>query len=217
MHLNANSESNPLDHGVPFFQEKEPREEGEKRDQDLKRTQHERSYTHVCPNISIPEDLHGEFEQGKSPTGRPQLRYKDVCKRDLKALNIDQNNRETKAVQRPDRLCKKVSSCSRRNSANSTRQRDRREKLLPKQTDQRRTSSAPSAAETVIPASHYTLYPERKLGDTGAQPHNLAKLKRAHHHNYIYHNARHPPTETQNWKTKPTLHGEIINVDRLFS
>ena len=33
-------------------------------------------------------------------TGRPQLRFKDVCKRDLKALNIDQNNWEATALRR---------------------------------------------------------------------------------------------------------------------
>ena len=36
----------------------------------------------------------------KRPTGRPQLRFKDVCKRDLKALNIDQNNWEATALKR---------------------------------------------------------------------------------------------------------------------
>ena len=32
----------------------------------------------------IPKDLlYGELATGKRPTGRPQLRFKDVCKRDL--------------------------------------------------------------------------------------------------------------------------------------
>ena len=44
--------------------------------------------------------LHGELVQGKCATGRPQLRFKDVCKRDLKALNIDQNKREATALKR---------------------------------------------------------------------------------------------------------------------
>jgi hypothetical protein len=38
----------------------------------------------------IPKDLlFGELSQGTQPTGRPQLRYKDVCKRDLKNLGKD--------------------------------------------------------------------------------------------------------------------------------
>ena len=49
----------------------------------------------------IPKDLlSGELVQGKCSTGRPQLQFKDVCKRDLKSLNIDQNNWEATALQR---------------------------------------------------------------------------------------------------------------------
>ena len=47
-----------------------------------------------------PKDLYGELVQGKCPTGRPQLQFKDVYKRDLKALNIDQNNWEATALKR---------------------------------------------------------------------------------------------------------------------
>ena len=32
--------------------------------------------------------LYGELVNGKRNIGRPRLRYKDVCKRDLKKLNI---------------------------------------------------------------------------------------------------------------------------------
>ena len=38
----------------------------------------------------IPKDiLYDELASGKRSVGRPQLRYKDVCKRDLKALDIN--------------------------------------------------------------------------------------------------------------------------------
>ena len=44
----------------------------------------------------IPKDLlYGGLVQGNRPRGRPQLRYKDICKRDLKALEIDLNRWET--------------------------------------------------------------------------------------------------------------------------
>ena len=39
--------------------------------------------------------LYGELVQGKHPRGRPQLRYKDICKQDLKALEMDLNRWET--------------------------------------------------------------------------------------------------------------------------
>ena len=51
-----------------------------------------RSLGHVVhmDNGRIPKDLLcSELTQGKRPTGRAQLRYKGVCKRDLKAMDID--------------------------------------------------------------------------------------------------------------------------------
>ncbi|KAJ7337978.1 hypothetical protein JRQ81_010504 [Phrynocephalus forsythii] len=39
--------------------------------------------------------LYGELAQGKRPRGRSQLQYKDICKRDLKALGMDLNSWET--------------------------------------------------------------------------------------------------------------------------
>ena len=44
--------------------------------------------------------LYGEFAQGKHPTGRFQLRYKDVCKGHPKASGIETNELETSASER---------------------------------------------------------------------------------------------------------------------
>ena len=38
--------------------------------------------------------FHGELNAGKLNFGRSQLRYRDVCKRDMKELSIDINERE---------------------------------------------------------------------------------------------------------------------------
>ena len=47
----------------------------------------------------IPKDLlYGELVQGHRPRGRPQLQYKDICKRDLKALGMDLNRWETLTI-----------------------------------------------------------------------------------------------------------------------
>ena len=52
-------------------------------------------------NDRIPKDLfYGELAQGKRPIGRPQLRYKDVCKRDLKAMGVDLSTWEVAASDR---------------------------------------------------------------------------------------------------------------------
>ena len=40
-------------------------------------------------NGRIPKDLlYGELKQGNRSKGRPRLRFKDVCKRDLRALEV---------------------------------------------------------------------------------------------------------------------------------
>ena len=53
---------------------------------------------HVCrmDDGRIPKDvLYGELATGSRPTGRPALRYKDVCKRDLRAGGVDKADLET--------------------------------------------------------------------------------------------------------------------------
>ena len=50
---------------------------------------------------TIPRDiLYGELATGTSPTGRPLLRFKDVCKRDMKADNINPAGWEAVATDR---------------------------------------------------------------------------------------------------------------------
>ena len=49
----------------------------------------------------IPKDLlYGELERGKRRTGRPLLRFKDTCKRDMKVFKIDPNSWEMLARDR---------------------------------------------------------------------------------------------------------------------
>ena len=51
----------------------------------------------------IPMDLlYGELREGVRGTGRPLLRYKDVFKRDLKALDINELSWETSAADRDE-------------------------------------------------------------------------------------------------------------------
>ena len=43
----------------------------------------------------IPKDLlYGELAEGTRPVGRPRLRFKDVCKRDMKTCHINTNTWE---------------------------------------------------------------------------------------------------------------------------
>ena len=50
----------------------------------------------------IPKQLlYGELSDGTRPAGRPILRYKDVCKRDLKSAGIDVETWEKTAADRP--------------------------------------------------------------------------------------------------------------------
>ena len=49
----------------------------------------------------IPKDLlYGRIAEVKRPVGRPKLRFKDVCKRDLKALDMPADSWEVMAENR---------------------------------------------------------------------------------------------------------------------
>ncbi len=58
---------------------------------------------HVCrmQDGRIPKDImYGELASGTRPTGRPALRYKDVCKRDLKARSLNPSDLEAATADR---------------------------------------------------------------------------------------------------------------------
>ncbi len=58
---------------------------------------------HVCrmQDGRIPKDImYGELASGTRPTGRPALRYKDVCKRDLKARSLNPADLEAATADR---------------------------------------------------------------------------------------------------------------------
>ena len=59
-------------------------------------------HVHRMNDSRVPKDiLYGELASGKiTTTGRPQLRYKDVCMRDMKALDIDAASWEGLAADR---------------------------------------------------------------------------------------------------------------------
>jgi len=51
------------------------------------------------PDGRIPKDLlYGELACGKRPTGQPQLRYRDVVKHDMKAVDINTESWESLAA-----------------------------------------------------------------------------------------------------------------------
>ena len=59
----------------------------------------------------IPKDiLYGELATGSRPAGRPVLRYKDVCKRDMKTDNINPADWEAAAGDSPSRRASKQAS-----------------------------------------------------------------------------------------------------------
>ena len=58
-------------------------------------------HVHRMSDGRIPKDvLYGELASGRRPVGRPMLRFKDVCKRDLKLTNINPDNWESIADDR---------------------------------------------------------------------------------------------------------------------
>ena len=58
-------------------------------------------HVHRMEDGRIPKDLlYGELESGSRPVGRPKLRFKDVCKRDMLNTGLPTGNWETHAADR---------------------------------------------------------------------------------------------------------------------
>ena len=102
----------------------------------------------------IPKDvLYGELAAGKRPRGRPQLRYKDVCKRDMKALEIDPKSWEDIAADRSSWRCllhKQLKEGEEKITNEAIEKRARR-KEKQQLTPRHLFTSAPPVARTAIP------------------------------------------------------------------
>ena len=117
----------------------------------------------------IPKDLiYGELVQGKRPTGRPQLRLKDICKRDLKALNIDQNNWEATALERSAWRQTVQEGLTKFEEALAQQHEERRMGRKAAAQGDRPTSVfiCASAAKTATPASDWQATPDAVQGKT---------------------------------------------------
>lgn len=104
----------------------------------------------------IPKDiLYGELRTGKLSTGHPQLRFKDVVKRDMKALDIDVRSWEDLAADRPrwrstqtDQVRgTKACACSRKRG-------QRKQRLTPK--DQKPFTYVTLAEKNVSPVQDFS-------------------------------------------------------------
>lgn len=99
----------------------------------------------------IPKDLlYGELADGARSRGRPSLRYKDSCKRDLKGAGIDLETWESLAGH-GDRLFAAGWREPRKNAPPHCSRRGLSTRRDPRRTQQHHPSSAPPAPETAIP------------------------------------------------------------------
>ncbi|KAJ7317013.1 hypothetical protein JRQ81_003175, partial [Phrynocephalus forsythii] len=89
----------------------------------------------------------------KAPQRRPQLRYKDICKRDLKALGMDLNRWETltSIALSGGKRYSMVYINLKRHLSNRQRKRGRHGKNETPGPGKKQNTSAPSAVETAIP------------------------------------------------------------------
>ena len=92
----------------------------------------------------IPKDvLYGELASGRRPVGRPTLRFKDVCKRDLKTADIDLAYWEAFASDRDD-WRSTVKHCTKKSEER------RKEHLEEKRRGRKQHQQEPRTASTFI-------------------------------------------------------------------
>ena len=97
----------------------------------------------------IPKDiLYGELCVGTRPVGRPSLRYKDVCKRDLKNAQINTEYWEGRAADR-DAWRLLIKECL------NVADRDRRDRMKRKRQEKK-------SRQTELPPSEYVYTACRK-------------------------------------------------------
>ena len=100
--------------------------------------------------------LYGELSLGSRPTGRPASRFKDACKRDMKACDIDTSSWETAAHDRTTwrKITRDGMKKIDKNSNSNGRRRETNHHLHRHQTP---TSNATTAAKSVAQESDFTV------------------------------------------------------------
>ena len=104
-------------------------------------------HVHRMKDGRIPKDLlYGELESGSRPVGRPKLRFKDVCKRDMLATGLPAGNWETHAADRGEWR----SVCSRVLQVGETKLKaEADERRAKKKAAEKKTASAPAASDYI--------------------------------------------------------------------
>ncbi|XP_048583704.1 uncharacterized protein LOC125563054 [Nematostella vectensis] len=105
---------------------------------------------HVCrmENGRIPKDLlYGELAHGSRPVGRPKLRFKDSCKRDMLAIGLDVDNWEKLAE---DRSRWRSECAAALNSGELELKREAEERRQRRKASEIRTGSNPSQTSVLV-------------------------------------------------------------------
>ena len=104
-------------------------------------------HVHRMEDGRIPKDLlYGELESGSRPVGRPKLRFKDVCKRDMLTTGLPAGNWESHAADRGEWR----SVCSRALQVGETKLKaEADERRAKRKTAVKKTASAPAASDYI--------------------------------------------------------------------